>query len=297
MPLSALLLLQACEGRRAGDPAGGDARPRIVSTIFPVTDLVRRVGGGSVEVTTLLPPGASPDLYQPTPRTMRELSSATLYVEVGAGLDPWARAVLEGGRGPPADRIVTLTDGVELLRGTEGSPGGNPHVWLDPVLVRDRLVPRIADAIVALVPESEPEIRERARALADTLGRLDREVRELLEELPSRAFVATHPAWSYFADRYDLREVGVLHPHPGARPSSRTLSALVEEARRAGVRVVFAEPQLGEAAARALASELGVPVRILDPLGGPGSEGRDSYPALIRYNARAIARGLEGRAP
>jgi ABC-type Zn uptake system ZnuABC Zn-binding protein ZnuA len=70
---------------------------------------------------------------------------------------------------------------------------------------------------------------------------------------------------------------------------------LVEQARTAGVRAVFTEPQLGETGARALAGELGLPVYVLDPLGGPGLDGRDSYLKMMRFNTMQIARALNGK--
>jgi ABC-type Zn2+ transport system substrate-binding protein/surface adhesin len=76
--------------------------------------------------------------------------------------------------------------------------------------------------------------------------------------------------------------------------SPRGLGTLVDEARRAEVRAVFTEPQLGETGARALADELGARLGMLDPLGGPSVAHRNSYEALLRFNARAFARTMGG---
>jgi len=134
----------------------------------------------------------------------------------------------------------------------------------------------------------------RARTLADSLTSLDAEIHSDLRSLRNRSFVASHPAWIYFARRYDLHQVGVTYEHPGQEPSARGLAALVEAARDANVPVVFGEWQMPDAAARALADELGVPVVPLDPLGGEGVAGRDSYEGMMRYNTRQFRRGLGG---
>jgi zinc transport system substrate-binding protein len=177
--------------------------------------------------------------------------------------------------------------------GHEGDPGtGNPHVWLDPILVRDQLLPRIEEVLVGAAPDRAEEIRARRAALADSLTALDAEIRDALSALTSRAFVSTHSAWVYFAGRYDLVEVGAVYDSPGREPSSRHLANLVDDARSAGVRAVFVEPQLGEIGARTVAAELGVGVYLLDPQGG--QEGRDGYLAMMRYNARQLAKALGG---
>lgn len=286
--LAVLALATGCDGPPPDGGRGSDV-PRVVASIFPVADLLGSIGGEAVTVDVLLPPGTSPDLFDATPRQMRSLQDASLYVEVGGGLDPWARSLAREGL-----RTLTLTDGLSLHRAGAGEESGNPHVWLDPILVRDRLLPPMTRALLELAPDSAEAIRERSAALGDTLTALDGQIRALLDTLRSRSFVATHPAWTYFAERYGLREVGVVHAHPGQEPSSRALAALVDSARAAGVRVVFAEPQLGRNAARTLAEELRVPLRVLDPLGGPGVAGRDGYAALLRYNARMLAGSLGG---
>jgi len=204
-------------------------------------------------------------------------------VAVGAGLDTWAVGLAQG----TDARLVTLTAGMTLDH-------GNPHVWLDPILVRDVLLPRITDALVELAPAAAPQIRARAAIYRQSLDALDRGIRADFAHLDSRAFVATHPAWPYFAARYGLHEVGVLFPSPGREASPREFAALVDRARAAGVRAVFTEPQLGDASARALADELHARVAMLDPLGGPSLTGRDSYLALLRFDARQFARTLGG---
>lgn len=296
--LSALVLTPACadgEGPRrearqsAGDAA--DAPPRVVASIFPVADLARRIGGDAVRIDVLLPPRASPVTFEPTPREVRMVAGASLHLLVGGGLDAWAASLVEGaGNG----QAVRLTRGVELVGGDEAPGTGNPHVWLDPILTRDRLVPALVEALAGVVPGARDGLRRRGAALADSLTRLDGWIRGRLEGLESRAFVTTHPAWVYYAGRYGLEEVGSVHGHPGQEPSARALARLVDACRAAGVRAVFSEPQMGAAGARSLARELGVPVLELDPLGGSGVGGRGSYPDLLRFNTLQIARGLGG---
>src|SRR5512140_192915 len=93
--------------------ARAEAVVRVVATIFPIADLVRQIGGDAVEVLTLLPPGASPHTFEPTPAQMREVAQARVFVRVGAGLDAWTEKLLAARN--PTLTILTLTDGVRLL--------------------------------------------------------------------------------------------------------------------------------------------------------------------------------------
>jgi len=303
LPLLLVALVLGCGGSEDG--ALSDPRPVVVSSIFPIGDLVQRLTGDLIRIEVLLPPGASPATFDVTPRQFMDLRDASLFLMIGGGLDEWVSHFPEatGGEAP----VVRLSDGVPLLAGDGDEEGeaeyghdhasGNPHIWLDPILVRDRILPTLSEALEEAFPENIGPIRVQATLLADSLTALDQEIREKLRPLTNRAFIATHSAWTYFANRYQLEEVGVIHAHPGQEPSSRALAALLEVARARKVACLFTEPQLGEVAARALATELSLPTCMLDPLGGAELEGRAGYFQLLRFNAQQLADGLGGAGP
>jgi zinc transport system substrate-binding protein len=203
------------------------------------------------------------------------------------------------GAGRPHLRRLVLTEGMELEGEAHADPPGdeggtgNPHVWLDPVRVRDEIVPRMSAFLQEIAPADAAAIRVRAGAVADSLTALDARIRGILANVRTRDFIATHDAWTYFAARYGLTSLGSLFERPGHEPSARSLAALVDAARVHEVHAVLAEPQLAETAARALAGEIDAPVVMVDPLGGPGLDGRESYYDLLRYDARAFARALD----
>jgi zinc transport system substrate-binding protein len=283
--------MTACgRGDSAQVEAREGGRPLVVASIFPVGDLARSLAGGAAEVMVLLPPRASPSTFEPTARQMADVAHASAFLFVGGGMDRWAEAMVR--EDAP---IVRLTTGMRLAQGHthEGDEGtGNPHVWLDPVRVRDELLPRIEAVLSVAAPDRAAGIQARARALADSLTALDAEIRTLLTGVPTHGFVSTHSAWVYFAERYGLEEIGSVYESPGREPSARYLAGLVASAREEGTRAVFIEPQLGEAGARTVASELDVPVHLLDPQGGEGQAERETYLALMRFNARQMARAL-----
>ncbi len=290
-PLALLLtpLLASACGDASPEPED-ELRPTVVTSIFPMGDLLQWMVGEEANVEVLLPVGASPHTFEVTPRQMQSLQGAGIFVMIGGGLDEWV-ARLPGASGGEAV-VLRLADVVPLVSGGHDHGSGNPHIWLDPILVRDRILPVLQGALeehLSLAPEG---LEERTRALRDSLTVLDQEIRGALDPLEKRAFVAAHPAWIYFAERYGLEEVGVVHSHSGMDPSSRELAHLLEVARARGVDCVFMEPQMGEVAVQALASELARPTCILDPLGGPGLEERDGYLQLLRFNTRQFVLGL-----
>ena len=259
----------------------------VVATIFPLSDMVRQIGGETVEVTTLLPPGANPHTFEPTPAQIRAAAGARVFIQVGANLDAWAAKALAGNA---EVSTVTLTDGVALLGASEH--GGDPHVWLDPVLMRDAAVPAIARALTQAGPQHGAAVQQGAAQFQAALSALDAQIHAQLDTAAQRNFVSVHAGWRYFARRYGLHELATLEPFPGKEPSARSIAALVQQARAAQVHALLIEPQFPTRIAEQVAGEFGARVVLVDPLGGPAIPGRDSYVALMRYNCAMFADAL-----
>jgi zinc transport system substrate-binding protein len=266
------------------------AAVRVVATIYPIADIVRQVGQEQVDVVTLLPPGANPHTFEPTPAQIRTVAEARVFVCVGAGLDAWTSKLLAARREPVT--VVTLTDGLSLIGAVDGH-GGDPHVWLDPLLVKDHMLPALVNALSREDPQGRPGYERGAAQFGDGLVQLDAEIHRAFAPLASRRYIAFHSAWRYFGQRYGLQEIGVVEAFPGKEPSAREIAAIVKRARDAQVRVVLVEPQFSPRAAEQIARDIGGRTLLVDDIGGPAVPGRSTYLELLRYDARAFAEALQ----
>jgi len=277
---------------------------KVVATIFPLADIVRQVGGNRVKVTALLTAGMSEHTFEPTTAQIRQVAEAALYVRVGAGMDPWGDKLLAAAKRPPA--MVTATAGIPLLSVAEQDlaeeketgahhhhEGDDPHVWLDPILVRDHIVPGITNALITISPADSSYFKANSKQFVAALTRLDQEMKLRIKVLSHHDFIALHGAWHYLAKRYGLRQLAAVEPFPGKEPSAKYLAALITLARKDGVTTIFAEPQLSAKAAQVIAAELKGKVLLLDPVGGETVPGRNSYLELMRYNLSTIERGMK----
>ncbi len=255
--------------------------------------LLRELGEGRLEVHTLLPPGASPHTFEARPRDLRSLASADWVLRVGAGFDEWAAALMRATEREPHETVLLALPGLEALprRHHDEAHGDelfDPHVWLDPVRVRDVVVPALVESLIHLDPGGAAGYRAAAPRFRAELDRLHAELTELFAA-SNPSFVSLHPAWAYLASRYGLREVGVVETVAGEAPSPRRLVSLVRESRAQHAQLVLVEPQIPTAIVRALAEELDAEIRSVDPLGNPGLPERSRYRALMLYNAGVIA--------
>ena len=174
---------------------------------------------------------------------------------------------------------------------------GNPHIWLDPVLAQE-ICRKIAAAFIQADPGHQAQYEANLQSYLTALAELNREIETRAQSWRLRDYVAFHPAFTYFARRYGLNEVGVIEVAPGREPRSPTwwptprhLKELVSAIRRYGIKVVFAEPQLNPRVAEVIAQEAGVKVLMLDPMGGVPPYGSD-YLKLMRHNLAALDEAL-----
>ena len=233
------------EAPAAGTP--GEPVPVAVS-VPPAAWLVEGVGGERVAVTALLPPGRSPHTWEPSPRELAALGRARLVVVVGHPALPFEERLLAAARRGGAARVVAMTDGVALLAGDEGGSGHggaeddhagtDPHVWLDPEVMA-ATAERTAAALAEIDPENAAEYRRRLDALVAEIDALDREIRATLAGVTERRFLAYHPAWGYFANRYGLVQEAV--ESEGKEPGPRRMVERLEAARGRGARVIFVQ--------------------------------------------------------
>jgi ABC-type Zn uptake system ZnuABC Zn-binding protein ZnuA len=278
----------------AGASAESQASPalEVVTSIFPLELIVRELAGDRIGVHTLVPPGASPHMFEPRPGDIRTLARARYFLRVGHGLDDWTGRLRSAA--PASLETVTLVDLVAPAEPADIDQTGAqpPHFWLDPILVRDVIAPGLTRLFIAADPAGEALYRRHARTFERSLSALDQEIRERLSGGGAGRYVAFHGAWRYFARRYELQEVAVVQQFAGEEPTPRELAWLIEAARKAGVRAILVEPQLDPRAARVIAAEFGGITVQVDPLGTPDDPSRASYLELMRFNAEAIAHAL-----
>lgn len=278
---------------------------RIVTTIQPLGLVASELGGERVVVSVLVPPGASPHTFEPQPSDVQSLVAARLIVEVGGGLDGWAHPLLAAASARPERLTLLDLPGLDPLPAAPGAHVDSgprdaahrldPHAWLDPIRVRDVLVPALAAKLTALDPSGRAVYQASRDRFVARLTALDAEIRATLAD-HGRSFLAFHGAWRYFAKRYDLAEVGVIEEAPGEEPTPRELGALARRARDARVSAILIEPQLSPRIAQMLARDLGVALVTVDPSGDLSDPARASYTGLMLWNAQAFARALGGAA-
>ena len=273
----------------------------VIASIFPVADMVKQVGGMYVDVTTVIPPGASPHTYEPKPSLLKKISEARVFFMIGAGLELWAGKFVRLSKNQL--HTVKLSEGISLIKlskhhhvGDEDildteSGFANPHIWLDPNIAK-LMVNKIISVLCKIDNKHMKYYEKRGLAYLDKLDELHVLIASTVEKFKIRKYVCFHPAWDYFARQYGLESVGVIEAAPGRSPTPRSITKIVSLIIKHDIRAVFAEPQLNPKVAEVIANEANVKVLFLDPMGGSDVKGRNSYFDLMKYNLKVLQEAM-----
>jgi ABC-type Zn uptake system ZnuABC Zn-binding protein ZnuA len=292
----AALALPGC-GMGNNAPAASDTKTgqiRAVTTMSVLADMIRNVGGDRVGVENIIPLGAGPEDYQPTPQDARKIAAADVVFFNGHGLEAWLDNLFESAARPGQPQIA-VSAGLPAIGADDEFPEGNPHFWLSAALGA-RYVDAIRDGLAQVDPAGATTYAENAETYRARLLALDDELKRQAAGIPAtaRKIVTNHDAFPYFAQAYGFTIVGDLLGNPESEPSAGDLARLVQAIRREHVKVVVAEAQFNPKLAQTLADEAGVKVvaeLYTDTLGEPGSPA-PTYVEMLRYDMREIVAAL-----
>src|SRR5688572_648232 len=125
----AAFALAACGENSASPETSETTAPVLASATF-LADITRNVAGERIEVESLLPVGADPHSYQPTPQDVAKIEQSKLLIINGAEYEHFLESLLENAGGER--QIIEASTGLSPRTDAESEHGVDPHFWLDP---------------------------------------------------------------------------------------------------------------------------------------------------------------------
>lgn len=141
-------------------------KEQLYVSILPLRSLVEQIVGDDFKVDVLVPAGASPESFEPTPRQYVALNRSKLVFNVG--LIDFEQNLLRDF--PDREKLVNLSRGIRLLEGScahghtheptgkarasEGHAHGiDPHIWTSPRALK-QMAANAYDALRTSFPDS-----------------------------------------------------------------------------------------------------------------------------------------------
>lgn len=244
---------------------------KIISvSIVPQKYFIDKIAGKDFEVNVMVPPGSSPETYEPNAEQMRHIAKSKLYFKIGH-LDfekAWLSNVAESNQ---EMKIIDLSSGIKLIEGGDFSYkhgdhhhfGTDPHIWSSPKQVRI-MANTMFHALVAEYPEYKTIFEQNLEAFLVEIDELDEFINNKLKNLSNRKFMIFHPALGYLARDYNLEQLSI--EIEGKSPSPLEMKKTIQVARENNIRMIFVQKQFELERALAIAKEISGEAVYIDPL-------------------------------
>ena len=263
IPILTLFICFAC-----GNTTQKSEKAIITVTLEPLRYFTEAIAGENYQVVSMVPKGSSPESYDPTPQQLVSLSKSQAYFRIGhIGFEQAWMKKLEANC--PDMKVYDTSKGIDLIRdkghwhGDHFHKGGvEPHIWnstQNALIIADN----IYQALCELDSTHQADYKNRLDSLKQSIQQTDAETRKLLENADS-TFLIYHPALSYFARDYGLKQISI--EEGGKEPSPAQLKKLIETCRNENVHTIFVQQEFDQRNAQLIAHELGIDIVSINPL-------------------------------
>jgi len=263
-----LTISESC-GNRSGSSESGQKKTLSVS-IPPQKYFIEQIAGDEFNINIMIPPGANPVTYDPSPGKMKEVANSVAYIKVGhlafekIWMDKFTSVnsdmkVIDQSKYTEIIQVDTKTKGHNHDHGT----GVDPHIWTSPKAVKKQ-VKAIREGLTQINPENESSYKNNYRNFLNNIDTLDSFVESRLGDVKNKTFMVFHPALSYYARDYGLNQISI--EFEGKKPTPSKLKEIVDLARKEQIRTVFIQKQFNIDNAKTVAEEIGGTLNVINPL-------------------------------
>jgi zinc transport system substrate-binding protein len=309
-----ILLLSAC-GASSDDKEAKDGKLDVYTTVYPLEDFTKKIGGDHVDVRSIYPPGADEHTFEPSQKDMIKMAEGDVFLYVGMGLEGFvekAKTILEN----EDVTVVPASKGIDIEHSEEEKGheeeehsedeeahaddhghqhDGDPHIWLNPEYSK-QMAETIADTLSKEMPEHKEDFQANLKELNGELDALDAEFKQMAEAAPHKTFYVSHAAYSYWEERYGLHQEAIAGLNTSDEPSQQELKKIIEKGKKDNVQYILFEQNVSSRLTEVVQKELGaesLKLHNLSVLTEEDREENEDYFSLMRKNIDTLKKALQ----
>jgi zinc/manganese transport system substrate-binding protein len=298
----------------------------VVATFSILGDMVERIGGEHIALTTLVGPDGDAHVYQPTPKVARSVAEADVLFLNGLEFEGWLERLAEAASFGGA--MVVATKGVVPIAFDDhddhddhdkhddhddhadhddhddhekhddhddhaGHDHGafDPHAWqsLENAVIYAN---NIAAGLAQADPENAGDYYANRAAFITEVETLRADIGAMMKSLPAdkRTVVTPHDAFGYFAATYDLTFVAPQGMSTDSEVSAADVAALITQIREESISAVFIESITDNRMMQQIANETGATIggTLYSDALSAQSGPASTYLDMMRHNATTL---------
>lgn len=254
----------------------------IMSSFFPVNEMVKGVAGDKFTYVSLVPSGIEPHDFEPTSGDLRKLSSTKAFFALGLNFSPFEEKAKEN-----TNSYFEISKNVDTIS-TNGKT--DPHIWLSPKRMKVA-VENIKTHLSNIDPQNSQYYSANANSLSQKLDVLDKKFQRGLAFCNKSIILTSHSAFGYLASDYNLTQIGISGLDPETEPTPSQIRELIDVTKREKIKYIFYEDLVDPRVSQTIASEAGVDILELSPL--EGSVDNKDYFQMMEDNLENLQIALE----
>jgi manganese/zinc/iron transport system substrate-binding protein len=296
--LCVILLFTSCTDKKKTT----NGKLHIVTTTSMITDLVRNIGGDSVNVQGLMGTGVDPHLYKASEGDVSRLSNADVVFYSGLHLEGKLVDVFEKmGRNTNTIALAEVLDKNTLIGSEYFASSFDPHIWFN-IQYWKQLTIYLTSELSRLDPNNSTFFEKNKSVYLEQLDTLEEEILKTIATLPEekRILVTAHDAFNYFGEAYGFEVVGLQGLSTATEAGVQDVQNLAKLIIDKKVQAIFVETSVPKRTIEALKQAVlskGFEVEIggtlySDALGNKGTD-EGTYLGMFRYNVNTIVEALK----
>jgi zinc transport system substrate-binding protein len=304
---------------------------KVYTTLYPLADFTKKIGGDHVDVESIIPPGADAHTFEPTSKQMIDIAEADAFIYNGLGMETYAEKIAEALENEDTI-MVEAAHGIEVVQHTHDHHTHeaehhesdeheheaehheadehahedkanehehhhrdvDPHVWLDPIRAII-LAQNIKDALIELKPEAKEEFENNFITLKAELEKLDEEFHQLVDAKKNPEMIVSHAAYGYWEESYGIHQIAVAGISPTDEPSQKDLANIIKLAKEKQIQYIIFEQNVTPKVAEVIRKEINAePLRLhnLSVLTEEDIQNGEDYFSLMRKNIETLDKVL-----
>lgn len=315
---------------QSSEPATESETLKIYTTLYPLEDFTKKIGGELVEVKNVIPPGADAHTFEPSTKDMVAIAESDAFIYSGVGLETFAETVEESLKDEDV-AFINAGKGIEFLEGhneaehtdeevaneethvdehahdeaehtdeeatheEEHAHGDtDPHVWIDPVH-SIQLAENIKNALTELHPDGKETFEENFESLQTQLKELDQSFSDVINNASKKEILVSHAAYGYWESRYGIEQISVLGLSPTEEPSQKELEAIIKTAKEHDIKYIIFESNVSSNVTDIVQSEIGaeaLSLHNLESLTDEEIKNKDDYFSIMKKNIETLEKAL-----
>ena len=265
---------------------------KVYTTIYPMYDFAKKIGGEKVEVKNLIPFGEDTHHYEPSVSDIIDLNKADILIYNGAGYEGF----LEKLKQSVENKDLVFFDAsynLDLIFENEEETH-DPHTWLS-IKNAIKNLENIKDIFSRLDGGNAMYYEKNYQKNKAEFEDLYNEYKEKFKGYKNRSIIVSHDAFGYLCKEFGLNQVPIRGINADDEPNPLKMSQIVQFALDNNINTIFYEEALNSKISETIAKEIGGKTDTLYPLetltGEQVNSGED-YLSVMQKNLDAILRSF-----